>query len=431
MALKALMIRKKISDAKKRMTELEGKDAEFETREAELTASIEEAETDEERSAVEEMVDSFDAEKGEHEKQKTELQRNIEELEAELEETEKEKNVDDLKEPEEERKDNKDMEVEKRAYSQEEMEKREAFAQYVKDIAKGQKRSDSDYPLTQGNNGVIVPKTIITEVITKVREICPIFERAHKYPINGTIEIPYYPKDSHGINVAYQAEMDELVASSGDFDNIELTGYLAGALAIISKKLINNTDIDVLPFIIEQMAEGFKVFYEHEGLVGTVNKASGLLDGIASDSLVTGYKSFVTADELIDIQDNVATAYQANACWIMSKKTKNQVKKLKDSNGEYLLNKDFRTGFGEELLGKPVFISDNMPELGTTNNIAIAYGDLSGLAYKITENLEVQVLLEKFATKHAVGILGWTEIDTKVENQQKFAGFKCGSSDPQ
>ena len=56
MALKALMLRKKLTDAKKALDEARAKTATFETREAELEQAISEAETDEEKQAVEEVV---------------------------------------------------------------------------------------------------------------------------------------------------------------------------------------------------------------------------------------------------------------------------------------------------------------------------------------------------------------------------------------
>lgn len=84
MALKVLMLRKKINDAKKALEALRAKDAEFDTREAEIEKSIDEVETEEERSAVDEAVEAFEADKVAHEEQKGQLERKIEELEDDL-----------------------------------------------------------------------------------------------------------------------------------------------------------------------------------------------------------------------------------------------------------------------------------------------------------------------------------------------------------
>lgn len=90
MALKTLLLRKKITDAKKQLDALRAKDAEFEQRRKDLEADIEAAQSDEERSAVEEAVTAFDAEQAENEKAKGDLDQTIRDLEKELEETEKE-----------------------------------------------------------------------------------------------------------------------------------------------------------------------------------------------------------------------------------------------------------------------------------------------------------------------------------------------------
>ena len=88
MALKALMIRKKLDDKRKALEVLREKDADFEKREAELETAIEEASTDEERSAVEEEVEKFGEEKTAHEEEKTNLEGEVRGLEDELKETE-------------------------------------------------------------------------------------------------------------------------------------------------------------------------------------------------------------------------------------------------------------------------------------------------------------------------------------------------------
>ena len=54
-------------------------------------------------------------------------------------------------------------------------------------------------------------------------------------------------------------------------------------------------------------------------------------------------------------------------------------------------------------------------------NVVIYYGDMRGLATKVSENLEIEVLREKYATQHAVGVVGWLEFDSKVEDNQKIA----------
>ena len=104
----------------------------------------------------------------------------------------------------------------------------------------------------------------------------------------------------------------------------------------------------------------------------------------------------------------------------MTKNTRTAIRQLMDNNGQYLLNQDATTKWGYTLFGKPVYASENMDEVATGKN-AIIYGDLSGLAVKLSEEMEIEVLREKFATQHAVGVVAWMEFDAKVENAQKLA----------
>jgi HK97 family phage major capsid protein len=104
----------------------------------------------------------------------------------------------------------------------------------------------------------------------------------------------------------------------------------------------------------------------------------------------------------------------------MSPATRTALRTLKSTTGYYLLNDDISTPFGTTLLGKPVYVSDNMPDMGA-GKTAIYYGDMRGLATKFSEEMSIEVLREKYATQHAVGVVGWLEFDAKVEDAQKIA----------
>lgn len=86
--LKILMKQKQLSDAQKSLELVREKIAGFATREAELEADIAEAETDEEKTAVEEAVEAFTAEKGSAEAEEKSLRETVEALEAEIAEIE-------------------------------------------------------------------------------------------------------------------------------------------------------------------------------------------------------------------------------------------------------------------------------------------------------------------------------------------------------
>lgn len=309
-----------------------------------------------------------------------------------------------------------------------EIEERNAFENYIRGI-KVHERSGEMSPAVwvsgsqtaAGSAGALIPTTIVNYIIRKVYDICPILERSQKYNVTGKLDIPYYPADSQKITVAYQSEFSPLSSSSGSFNTIELGGFLAGCLTKISRSLINNVNFDIVGFVVDEMAQAIARFIEKELLIGTSSPSAKVLGlSTLSNSLTAASASAITADEIIKLHDKVKDRFQQNAIWIMSSATRTALRLLKANTGMYLLNDDISTPFGVSLLGKPVYVSDNMPEIAT-GNTTIYYGDMRGLATKFSENISIEVLRERYADEHAVGVVGWFEFDAKVQDEQQIA----------
>lgn len=318
----------------------------------------------------------------------------------------KEKKEDD--EPKEEEKDT--AEEEKRA-----------FENYIRGTVMHERAGE----LTKTDNGALIPSTIVNMIIKKVYDICPILEKSQQFNVKGTLQVPYYPADANNINVAYANEFEELTSSTGKFSSVTLTGFLAGALTKISRSLINNAQIDVVSFVVNEMAYSIKRFIEGELLNGTDSKVTGLStlkNGIESASATA-----ITADEVIQLHDSIKDEFQGNAIWVMSPATRTALRLLKDGNGRYLLQDDVSAPFGTTLLGKPVYVTDNMSDIAK-GKTAIYYGDMSGLATKFSEEINIQILREKFATQHCDGVVGWFEFDAKVVDEQRIAKLTIKSA---
>lgn len=300
-----------------------------------------------------------------------------------------------------------------------------AFVDYV--LGRASELRAGEQNLTMANNGAIIPTSIADRIVTAVRDRCPILSGATIYRVNGTLKVPVWGKanTTHDIAVGYQTEFTELTADSGKFTSVDLSGYLAGALTLIGNSVENNSVFNVTDFIINQMAEEIALFLEKELLNGTSGKATGALS--TPTAVTAASATAITADELIELQAQVKQVYQANACWTMAPETFTSLKKLKDSNGRYLLQDDVTGEFPYRLLGKPVYLSDNMPKLAASAS-AVLYGDYSGLSVNLRENISIQVLREKYATQHAIGVVAWFEFDSKVTDSQKLAVLNMKSA---
>lgn len=309
-------------------------------------------------------------------------------------------------------------EAEEEVKTEEEKVEERAFEDYIRGNVLNERANNLTPAANSG--GVLIPVTITNRIIKKVYDICPILERSTKYNVKGKLEIPYYDESTTSINVAYATEFVDLSSNVGAFTNIELTGYLAGALSLISRSLINNSQFDIVGFVVDRMAYDIARFIEGELLNGSEDKVEGL-SGL-TNTLTTASSSAITSNELIELQAQVKDVFQPDAIWIMSPATRTAIRELKDNMQRYLLQDDISLPFGKSLLGKPVYVTDNMPDM-EAGKTAIYYGDMRGLATKFNEDINIEVLRERYAPQHAYGIVGWLEFDSKVQDNQMIAGL--------
>lgn len=313
-----------------------------------------------------------------------------------------------------------------------EIQERQAFENYIRGYVVHERAGEltptpyNPSSPAAGAGGALIPTTIVNHIIRKVYDICPILARSQKFNVKGNLDVPFYPADStNKINVAYQNEFSPLTSSSGSFNTVTLTGFLAGCLTKISRSLINNVQFDIVGFVVDEMAYAISRWIEGQLLNGTSGKVTGLstlTNGITADA-----QTAITADEVVKLHDSIKDQFQRNAIWIMSPATRTALRLLKSNTGYYMLNDDITTPFGTSLLGKPVYVSDNMPEMAA-GNTAIYYGDMHGLATKFNEDINIEVLRERFADEHAYGVVGWLEFDSKVIDEQQIAKLTMASA---
>lgn len=308
------------------------------------------------------------------------------------------------------------------------LEEEKAFENYIRGAVLNERADGTNLTPAQNSGGVLIPTTIANRIIKKVYDMSPILARSTKYNVKGKLELPYYDESTQAITVAWSEEFQELESNVGNFTNITLTGYLAGALSLISRSLINNSQFDIVGFVVDRMAYDIARFIENALLNGSGN-VTGL--STVSNVVTAASSTAIEADELITVQGKVKDVFQGNAIWIMNEETRTEIRKLKSETGSYLMTEvyDIASPFKNMLLGKPVYVSDNMPKMAAGQR-AIYYGDMTGLATKFSEDINIEVLREYYATRHAIGVVGWLEFDSKIEDPQKIAAVVMAGTTP-
>lgn len=279
-----------------------------------------------------------------------------------------------------------------------------AFEQLIRENRTGE--------MEKSDNGAVIPTTIANRILDKVKQIAPLYELATKFNVKGKLDFPV-AKDA--ITTAYATEFTALTSSKVGFDKRTLDGFLVGALSKVSVSLVNNSQFDIVNYVINKVAESIALFLEKEIINGTGTSAmTGILHDDTLVKKVETVGDTPTADEFIATQVEIPQQNQAGAMWLVSNKTLLAMRQLKDTNGRYFLQNDLTNGFGYTFLGKPVMVSDQMVDN------TVVYGDFSGYFINIHEGSSIKVLNEKYADEHAIGVVAWLEVDGKPMEEGKF-----------
>ena len=230
---------------------------------------------------------------------------------------------------------------------------------------------------------------------------------------NGDRKIPVVA--SHGS--ASWIDEEGVYAESDDvFTQVTIGAHKLGTMIKVSEELLNDSVFDLESYITREFARRIgskeeEAFFSGDGAgkpLGILADAGGAQLGATAASATA-----ITGDELIDLFFALRSPYRKNAIWVMNDATVKNVRKLKDSTGQYLWQVGLRAGDPDLLLGKPVRTSACMPtpEAGAKT---IAFGDFSYYWIGDRQGRSFKRLNELFAATGQVGFLASQRVDGKL-----------------
>jgi HK97 family phage major capsid protein len=206
----------------------------------------------------------------------------------------------------------------------------------------------------------------------------------------------------------------------------------AGIYIKVSNKLLRTLP-KVDSYVRQQMSAAGAVGMETAYMTGSgAGQPLGLFtasdDGIgtARDVSTGNTATDIKFDNLIEVQEKVEPQYQNGCGWIFHSDAVKKIRKLKDSDGQYIWQPSMQLGQPDMLLGKPVQRSAYAPNTFTTGLYVGLYGDLK--YYMIADSLllEISVLKELYALTGQTGYIARIETDGAPVLAKAFARVKLG-----
>lgn len=264
MALKALMLRKKLNGKTKELEALQARVAELQQREAELETAITEAETEEEQTTVEEAVETFEKDKAEHEEQTKALETEIEGLENELRAAEEEQERTAQPEPEP-APETKPEVVERKERGTIHMNKRSVFAKMTaQERTALVERDDIQAFLAEVRSaikekraitgvGLTIPEVVLPVLQENIERWSKLYDHVNVQRVAGTGRQPVMGTIPEAIWTECCANLNELTLTFTDW---EVDCFKVGGYYALCRANVEDSDIDLLARILEALGQG-------------------------------------------------------------------------------------------------------------------------------------------------------------------------------
>ena len=220
--------------------------------------------------------------------------------------------------------------------------------------------------------------------------------------------------------------------SDDAFSQVSIGAYKLGTMIKVSEELLADSVFDLEAYISKEFARRIgareeESFFNGDGKgkpLGILAAAGGAEVGVTAASATA-----ITADEVIDLFYSLKAPYRKNAVWLLNDATVKQIRKLKDTTGQYLWQPSLVAGTPDTILGRPVKTSAFMPTAAAGAK-TIAFGDFKYYWIADRQGRTFKKLSELYAANGQVGFMGTQRVDGKLILPEaiKVLQQKSGSS---
>lgn len=217
--------------------------------------------------------------------------------------------------------------------------------------------------------------------------------------------------------------------SDDAFGLVSIGAHKLATMIKVSEELLNDSVFDVPAYIAGEFARRIGAAEEAAFFTGDgSSKPTGILaaTGGADLGVTAAAADKITADELIDLFYSLRAPYRRKAVWLLNDSTVKAIRKLKNSNGDYLWQPSLTAGTPDTILNRPVYTSSCMPVLGADNK-AIAFGDMSYYWIADRQGRSFKRLNELYAANGQVGFMSSERVDGKLVLAEAVKTLKMGS----
>lgn len=266
---------------------------------------------------------------------------------------------------------------------------------------------------TDSEGGYLVPDEYEKKLVESLEE--EVFFRSLATVIktsSGDRKIPIVTSKGEA---AWIDEGEQFTESDDSFGQASIGAYKLATMIKISDELLNDSVFNIEQYISREFGRRIGAKEEEAFFVGDGSgKPTGIFN--ATGGAETGVKTTgnsITFDDIMDLYYSLRAPYRNKAVWVLNDSTVKAIRKLKDSNGNYIWQPSVREGEPDRILNRPYRTSIYVPEIAAGNRV-IAFGDFSYYWIADRQGRSFKRLNELYATTGQVGFLASERVDGKL-----------------
>jgi HK97 family phage major capsid protein len=266
---------------------------------------------------------------------------------------------------------------------------------------------------TDASGGYVVPDEFERMLIQKLEEQNIMRSLATVITTSsGSREIPV--EASYG-TATWLGEGTAYTESDASFNQKVLGAHKLGTIMKVSEELLQDSFFNMDSYVSDAFARRFGNAEETAFVNGDgTGKPTGIVGSAeVGKTGATGQTTSVTADDLIDVFHSLKRPYRARATWLLADATVKAIRKLKDSDGQYIWQPGLQAGQPDRILSRPLVVSDDVPAMAASAK-SILFGDISYYWIADRRGRTMQRLNELYAANGQVGFRMYQRVDGKL-----------------
>lgn len=273
------------------------------------------------------------------------------------------------------------------------------------------------------DGGYLVPNEFLAEVTRDLADMNVMRAEVRVIPMRrDKMDIPSFIS---GIDVFWTAENAAKSTTSARFGNNQLVAKKLAAIIYSSDELIDDsTEIDLVRLIIQIFSENVAEAEEKAIIVGNgTTQPQGIETARAAGTISSFAASGTSVDNMFQLESNLARPYRANAKLLVNSKGVMNLRKQKDTAGQYLWQPSLQDGTPAFFNGAPVIVSDFVPDRTVFyGDFKRGYllGDRQKMTVKISQDTETAFTKDQTAIRVVHRVAGLVVLGNAIKAMTGF-----------